>query len=166
VYNTQTVHCSDRFNVLRVSTFLIINAYFPCVGIAHRQIICDDLLADIGAWCDQYCALRHASRLKLCDQRLASRRIAVIFVTLKLLSKWQKLKVEWKWCLTDCSNQQRSPQTGHLTPGQTAADYESVESSRTDVVFYDHVQQNTQLPPVIRNLSVDGDYEKPYDYVH
>jgi len=42
--------------VLRVSNCLIVNAYFPCVGTTNRQIICDDLLADIGAWCDQYCA--------------------------------------------------------------------------------------------------------------
>jgi len=73
--------------------------------------------------------------------------------------------------LTDCSNQQRRPQTGHLSPGQTASDYESIDSSRTDVVFYDHIQQNTQLPPGIRNLPLDGIYEEPneepaVDYVN
>ena len=51
---TQTIHCSDRFIILRIANFLIINVYFPCAGTVDRLLICDDLLADIGAWCDQY----------------------------------------------------------------------------------------------------------------
>ena len=51
---TETIYCSERLAVVRISNFLIVNAYFPRAGTTNRQLICDDLLADVGIWCDQY----------------------------------------------------------------------------------------------------------------
>ena len=52
--STETIFCSDRFAVVRVLNYLIVNLYLPCVGTENRQIICDDLLAQIANWYDQY----------------------------------------------------------------------------------------------------------------
>jgi len=51
---TQTVYCSERLAIVRIANFLIVNVYFPCVGTLNRQSLCEDLLAEIGAWCDQF----------------------------------------------------------------------------------------------------------------
>jgi len=26
----------------------------PCVGLANRQLICDEILAEIGVWCQRF----------------------------------------------------------------------------------------------------------------
>ena len=51
---TETVYCSERCAIVRVSNFLIINVYFPCAGTENRQSICDDMIAEMGVWCDRH----------------------------------------------------------------------------------------------------------------
>jgi len=49
---TETVCCHERYNIIRISNYLIINVYMPCAGTADRLLICSDILADIQSWCD------------------------------------------------------------------------------------------------------------------
>ena len=51
---TETIHCAERYAILRLFNYLIINVYFPCAGTLDRELICDDMLAEIDSWCDQY----------------------------------------------------------------------------------------------------------------
>jgi len=51
---TETVHCAERYAIIRLFNYLIVNVYFPCSGTADRELICDALLVEIGSWCDQY----------------------------------------------------------------------------------------------------------------
>jgi len=51
---TKTIFCSDRYAVIQVGDFVIINVYLPCAGSYNRQLVCDEVLAEIGAWCDRY----------------------------------------------------------------------------------------------------------------
>lgn len=47
---TKTIHCSDRYAIIKVGNSLFVNVYLPCVGTTDRQLICDDVLAEIDAW--------------------------------------------------------------------------------------------------------------------
>jgi len=40
---TKIIHCSDRYVIIEV-----VNVYLPCVGSANRQLICDEILTDVG----------------------------------------------------------------------------------------------------------------------
>ena len=51
---TETVHCDDRYCVIRVANYILVNVYMPCSGTPDRSVICDDLLADIWSWRDRY----------------------------------------------------------------------------------------------------------------
>jgi len=44
---TETVCCHERYNVVRISNYLIINVYMPCAGTVDRLLICSDILADL-----------------------------------------------------------------------------------------------------------------------
>jgi len=48
------VHCEERFSIVKIADVLIVNVYLPCQGTQDRIILCDDLLAQISSWCDQY----------------------------------------------------------------------------------------------------------------
>ena len=50
----ETIHCEDRFTVVRVVNYLIINVYFPCAGTANRLFVCEELLANLSALYDRY----------------------------------------------------------------------------------------------------------------
>jgi len=45
--HTVVVHCDERFVIIRVFNYLIINVYLPCSSSSDRLIICDELLTDI-----------------------------------------------------------------------------------------------------------------------
>ena len=47
---TSTIHCSDRYVIIKVRNSLFVNIYLPCSGIPDRQLVCDDVLSDIGGW--------------------------------------------------------------------------------------------------------------------
>ena len=49
---TETIHCDERYVVIRVANYLLVNVYLPCVGSNDRLLICDDVVMNISAWCD------------------------------------------------------------------------------------------------------------------
>jgi len=51
---TSTIHCSERYVIVKVGDCIIINIYLPCVGSINRELLCDDLFAEIDAWCQRY----------------------------------------------------------------------------------------------------------------
>jgi len=51
---TQTVHCDERYVIIRVANYLIVNVYFPCVGSNDRLFICDDIVMNISVWRDRF----------------------------------------------------------------------------------------------------------------
>ena len=51
---TETVCCSERYTVIRVANYLIVNVYLPCVGTSDRLLICEDIFADIQSWIIKY----------------------------------------------------------------------------------------------------------------
>lgn len=68
------------------------------------------------------------------------------------------------------SNRQRSSQTGDSSHSQPTAttDYETINPSRSDIVVYDHIQDNVQLPSgnARPNLHPNNDYENIGDDAH
>ena len=44
---TEFIYSSDRYAIIRVANFILINVYFPCKGTDSRQLICQDILDDI-----------------------------------------------------------------------------------------------------------------------
>jgi len=52
--NTVTIHSDDRFVIVKVGQYLLVNVYFPCSGSADRFIIYENLLSDITTWRDRY----------------------------------------------------------------------------------------------------------------
>ena len=51
---TKVIHSSDRYVIIQVGDCLIVNVYLPCVGSANRQLICDEILTEIGVWCQRF----------------------------------------------------------------------------------------------------------------
>ena len=51
---TETIYCSDRCSIIRVANIILVNVYLPCTRTPDRLIICQDLMANIWSWCDQY----------------------------------------------------------------------------------------------------------------
>ena len=52
--HTVTVHCDERFVIIKIYNYLIVNVYFPCSGTDNRLAVCADLLTDIWSWRDYY----------------------------------------------------------------------------------------------------------------
>ena len=46
--------CDERYVILRVANYLIVNVYMPCVGTADRQMICDDILSIVGDYSERH----------------------------------------------------------------------------------------------------------------
>ena len=51
---TQTIHCAERYVVVKVRNKLLVNVYFPCQGMHDRVTLCEELLTQISSWCEQY----------------------------------------------------------------------------------------------------------------
>ena len=51
---TRTIHCSDRYSIVKVGDCIFSNVYLPCVGSVNRQLVCEEVLAEIDAWCQHY----------------------------------------------------------------------------------------------------------------
>ena len=43
--HTQLIHCDDRFVVMRVANYLIVNVYLPCSGTKDRLVTFTNILA-------------------------------------------------------------------------------------------------------------------------
>ena len=50
----ETIHCSDRFTVIKIGNIIIINVYLPCVGTDNRFLICQNNLEDAWSWRMQF----------------------------------------------------------------------------------------------------------------
>ena len=51
---TRTIHSSERYSIVKVNNYIIINIYLPCVGTDNRPLICQDIFNDIWSWREQY----------------------------------------------------------------------------------------------------------------
>jgi len=51
---TQTIHCDERYVVIKIANYLFVYVYLPCVGTCDRTMICDDILDDICAWYERF----------------------------------------------------------------------------------------------------------------
>jgi hypothetical protein len=51
---TETISCSDRMSIIKVCNQIIINIYMPCVGTVDRVTICDDIIAELWSWKQQF----------------------------------------------------------------------------------------------------------------
>ena len=51
---TETIHCDERYVIIRVANYLLVNLYLPCVGSNDRLLICDDIFMNISAWRERY----------------------------------------------------------------------------------------------------------------
>jgi len=52
--NTTTIFCEERFVVVKILNYLLINIHFPCSGSTDRLCIYENLLSDIEMWRDRY----------------------------------------------------------------------------------------------------------------
>ena len=52
--NTITIHCEERFVVIKVFNILLVNVYCPCSGTADRSLIYECLLSDIMTWRNRF----------------------------------------------------------------------------------------------------------------
>ena len=53
-HQTTTVHCDDRFLIVTIANYLLVNVYLPCKGTANRTELCDSLLCDIWSWRERF----------------------------------------------------------------------------------------------------------------
>ena len=51
---TQTIHCDERYVVIKIANYLLVNVYLPCVGTCDRLMICDDISDDVCAWYERF----------------------------------------------------------------------------------------------------------------
>jgi len=52
--NTLAIHCYERFVIIKIGIYLVINVYLPCHGSSDRLLLCEELLADIWSWRARY----------------------------------------------------------------------------------------------------------------
>ena len=43
----ETVHCSERYAIVRVANYLLVNLYLPCTGVTDRTHICEEILLNV-----------------------------------------------------------------------------------------------------------------------
>jgi len=51
---SETIYCSERYVIVRVGNYLLVNIYMPCVGTANRLLICEDILFNVWSWKERY----------------------------------------------------------------------------------------------------------------
>ena len=49
-----TIHCEERFAIVRVFNYLFVTVYLPCSGTVDRLSTCDEVLASIWSWRERY----------------------------------------------------------------------------------------------------------------
>lgn len=50
----EILNCSERFAIVKVANYIIVNVYLPCIGTVDRLHVCDDIFNEIGATLSQY----------------------------------------------------------------------------------------------------------------
>jgi hypothetical protein len=51
---TRTIHCCDRYAIVKVGTYMFIDVYLLCVGTTDRLLSCQDIFVDMWSWCERY----------------------------------------------------------------------------------------------------------------
>jgi endonuclease/exonuclease/phosphatase family metal-dependent hydrolase len=51
---TETIYSCDRFAIIKISSFIVVNVYFPCHGTKNRSVILNELLTDLQGWLDRF----------------------------------------------------------------------------------------------------------------
>jgi len=51
---TNMIYCSDSYAIIKVGNCILVNMYLPCVGSVNRALICDNIIAEIDAWCQYH----------------------------------------------------------------------------------------------------------------
>ena len=51
---TQTIYCEERFAIIKIANYIIVNVYLPCAGTDGRQVICEAILHDIWSWRERF----------------------------------------------------------------------------------------------------------------
>lgn len=46
---TETIFADERFAIVRITKYIIINIYLPCVGTKNRHLICEDVIQAISS---------------------------------------------------------------------------------------------------------------------
>ncbi len=47
---SECIHTAERFVIVRVGNILFVNVYLPCIGTANRDLISNEIFAEISAW--------------------------------------------------------------------------------------------------------------------
>ena len=50
----KTVHSDDRFVIVKLANYLLINVYLPCVGTKDRLLICENIFENLWSWREHY----------------------------------------------------------------------------------------------------------------
>jgi len=50
----ETIHCDERYVIIRLANYIIVNVYLPCVGSGDRMLVCEDMLSSISVQCDNF----------------------------------------------------------------------------------------------------------------
>ena len=51
---SKTLNCSERYAIVKVANYVIVNVYLPCIGTADRLLICEDTFNEIWALISQH----------------------------------------------------------------------------------------------------------------
>lgn len=51
---TRVIYCSDKYVIISVDNYVIVNVYMPCVGTVNRFDLCNDILCEIDDVIDDY----------------------------------------------------------------------------------------------------------------
>jgi len=53
-WTTTTIHCEDRFSIVKIFNCLFVSVYLPCVGSLNRLQVSMSLLDDLSSYLDNY----------------------------------------------------------------------------------------------------------------
>lgn len=51
---TRTIFCSDRYVIIKVGNYIIVNVYLPCSGTPDRLLLCQDIFNEFWTRCENY----------------------------------------------------------------------------------------------------------------
>lgn len=51
---SSVIHCSDRFVIIKINNFMVINIYLPCSGTPNRIHLCESIFNEIHSFCEPF----------------------------------------------------------------------------------------------------------------
>ena len=51
---TRTIYCSDRYVIIKVGNYVIVNVYLPCSGTPDRLLLCQEIFTELWTRCEDY----------------------------------------------------------------------------------------------------------------